>query len=152
MTAQRGGLRRVRIVAVSAVLVVGAGGCFSKPKRPVPVPPPVTLDIVSHAFADIDVYVVASPGASGLRLTTVSGFAKTTVHIRTMQLQPGGVLQMELHAIGSNSRWVTTSLSVSPGEHVVLEINSDANGDLSRSVLYPIPDDDSGGGPPPPAP
>ena len=151
MTARRGARGRTRLgVAVAAVLVA-VGGCLPKPKHPVPVPPPVTLDITSHAFNDVDVYILPSPGSSGLRLTTVTGFNKTTVHVRAMQLQAGGVLQLLLHAIGTNSRWVTPSLPVSPGEHVVLEINADAYGNLSRSVLYPLPDDDSGGGSVPPA-
>ncbi len=146
MTAQRVGLRGA-LLGVAATIFV-AGGCFGKPKHPVPAPLPVTLDIVNQAFADVDVYVLASSGGNGLRLTTVSGFAKTTVRLRPLQLQPGGVLQLELHAIGTNMRWVTMSLSVSPGEHVVLEIHSDANGNLSRSILYPLPDDDPGGGSP----
>jgi hypothetical protein len=47
---------------------------------------------------------------------------------------------------------VTPALPVSPGERVVLEINSDAYGNLSRSVLYPLPDDGSGDGPGAPSP
>ncbi len=150
MTAQRGA-RRSALLGV-AVTLLAAGGCLAKPKHPVPAPLPVTLDIVSHAFADIDVLVVASPGSSGLRLTTISGFSKATVRLRTMQLQPGGVLQLELRAIGSNTRWLTTALPVSPGEHVVLDISADANGNLSRSMLYPLPDGDQGGGGPAPRP
>ena len=148
MTALRGGRRGALMGVVATALV--AAGCFGKPKHPVPTPLPVTVTIVSHAFADVDVFVLPSPSASGMRLTTVSGFAKATVRLRAMQLQPGNILQMELHAIGTNTRWITTSLPVSPGEHVVLEINSDANGNMSRSVLYPLPDSDSGGGSAPP--
>ncbi|MGH7689796.1 MAG: hypothetical protein ACREN3_09345 [Gemmatimonadaceae bacterium] len=150
MTARRsGGWSALLAVAATAAL---AGGCFSKPKHPVPAPLPVTLQIVSHAFADIDVYVLPAPGVSGIRLTTVSGFSKATVRLRTMQLQPGNVLQLQLHAIGSTADWLTAALPVSPGDRVILELNSDATGNLSRSVLYPLPDDNPGGGSAPPPP
>ncbi len=150
MTALRGGRGSALLGVVATALV--AVGCFGKPKHPVPAPLPVTLSIVSHAFADVDVSVLPSLGAGSMRLTTVSGFSKATIRLRATQLQPGGVLQLELHAIGTNTQWFTTALPVSPGDHVVLEINSDANGNMSRSVLYPLPDSDSGdGSAPPPA-
>lgn len=147
MTARWGGRRTALLgmVASACVLV----GCFAKPKHPVPAPLPVTLEIVSHAFADVDVYVLPSPSASGMRLTTVSGFSKATVRLRPLQLQPGGVLQLELHAIGTTTQWVTAALPVSPGDHVMLEINSDATGNLSRTVLYPLPNPDGGDAPMP---
>jgi hypothetical protein len=57
-----------------------------------------------------------------------------------MQLQPGDILQVQLHAIGSTSRWTSPALSVLPGERVALEINSDGYGGLGRTVMYPLPD------------
>lgn len=136
------GRRAVLAAALGAMTL--AGGCFRKPRHPVPEQEPVTLHIVSHAFADVDVYVMPSTSGGAMRLTTVSGFAKADVRIRTMQMQPGSVLQLELHAIGTTSRWQTNAVPMSPGEHAVLEINADAYGNLSRSLLYPIPDPDGG--------
>ena len=148
MPARRSARRSAMLAAVATALV--AGGCFSKPKHPIPEPEPVRLDITNHAFADIDVYVLPSANTGGIRLTTVSGFAKASLKLRPLQLQPGGVLQMQLHAIGTTTRWITSALTVSPGEHVMLEIHADANGNLSRSMLYPLPDGDGDGGRPPP--
>ena len=125
-------------------LVIGAlawSACGRKGGPPVPEPPPVSLEIHNHGFADVDVYVVPSPGAaSSVRLTTVSGFASTTVSIRQLQLQPGNALQVQLHPIGSRVHWTSPQLSVSPGERVELDINADAAGSLVRTVLYPLPD------------
>ena len=149
MPARSDGVRRALLMtAATAVL---AGGCFRKPKHPTPAPEPITLEMVSHAFSDVDVYVLPSLSGGALRLTTVSGFGKASMRIRTMQLQPGYVLQLELHAIGTNTSWITPSLSVSPGERVRLDINSDATGNLSRSSLYPLPDEGGDGPPPPPS-
>jgi hypothetical protein len=129
------------------LVVAGAVACFGKPKHPMPALPPVRLEILNHAFADVDVFVLPSPSGTGLRLTTVNGSGRGNVSIRTMELQPGGILQLELHAVGSRTHWRTASLTVVPGEQVVLEIQSDAYGNLSRSTLYPGPD---GSEPPPP--
>jgi nitrous oxide reductase accessory protein NosL len=143
MTARSAGVRSAAL-AVMALAIVSAG-CFHSSKRPVPKPLPVQLEIRNHAFADMDVYVVPSPGSSSsIRLATVSGFAKASLTIRTSQLQPGNVLQIELHAIGSRSVWYSPQLAVSPGEHVMLEINADASGYLGRTLLYPLPDPDGG--------
>ena len=144
MRPRAGGIGRRVVLAASLGAMALASGCFRKSKRPVPEQEPVTLHIVSHAFADMDVYVMPSTAGGAMRLTTVTGFAKADVRIRTTQMQPGIVLQLELHAIGSTSRWQTNAVPMSPGEHAVLEINSDAYGGLSRSVLYPIPDPDGG--------
>jgi hypothetical protein len=150
MAARRGTVRGAVLAAVATVLAADA--CIAKPKHPVPAPEPVRMEIVNHAFADVDVYVLPSSGTSGIRLTTVGGFGKATLTVRPLQLQPGGILQLELHAIGSNRRWLTTALPVTSGEHVMLEIHADANGNMSRSLLYPLPDRDAGGAAPGPAP
>jgi nitrous oxide reductase accessory protein NosL len=128
-------------VLAGLALALLAAGCLPKSKHPMPAPEPISLEIHNHAFADVDVYVAPSGSGSGsIRLTTVSGFANATVRVRAMQLQPGDILQVQLHAIGSTSRWTSPALSVSPGERVALEINSDGYGGLGRTVMYPLPD------------
>ena len=146
----KGRLGGLRMAALGGGAAVSGGACFHSSRRPAPVPPPITVQILNHAFADMDVYVVQSPGSSSaMRMATVSGFAKSTVTVRVAQLQPGNVLQIELHAIGSRTVWYSSQLAVSPGEHVMLEINADGNGNMSRTLLYPLPDPDGGTAPTP---
>jgi hypothetical protein len=143
MSARSAGVRSAALAVIATAILTA--GCFHSSKRPVPKPLPVILEVRNHAFADMDVYVVPSPGtSSSIRMATVSGFAKATLTVRTSQLQPGDVLQIELHAIGSRSVWYSPPLAVSPGEHVMLEINPDASGYLGRTLLYPLPDPDGG--------
>lgn len=134
-------MRSAMRVAAALVIVLPAIGCMKASTRSAPVLSPVTLDIHNLAFADVDVYVVTSPGiASASRLITVTGFSKATVSVSVNHLQPGGILQLEMHAIGSRTQWLSPSLSVSPGEHVMLEVNVDAAGNMSHTLLYPAPD------------
>lgn len=133
-----GGVRRALFAAVAVAAVSGA--CFRKPKHPVPVPEPVLLDIQNHGFPDVDVYVLpsATPGGA-IRLASVSGFSKRSVHVRVSQLQPGFVLQLQVHAVGGIGSWISPAMAVGPGEHIVLEINTDATGNMNHSILYALP-------------
>ena len=134
-------MRSAMRVAVALVIVLPAIGCMKASTRSTPVLSPVTVDIHNLAFADVDVSVVTSPGiASTSRLVTVTGFSKATVSISMNHLQPGGILQLEMHAIGSRTQWLSPALSVSPGEHVILEVNVDAAGNMNHTLLYPAPD------------
>ncbi len=138
-----GGMRRA-LIAVVALAAVSTG-CFGKPKHPMPVPEPILLDIDNQGFSDVDVYVMPSPTLSGeIRLGMVSGFSKRAVRVRSRLLQPGLILQLDLHAIGGFARWISPAMAVRPGEHVVLQINTDATGNLNQSMLYVLPD--TGGG------
>lgn len=135
----------IRIVTLGAVVGLGlCAACFRAPRHAVPEPEPVTLEIQNHAFADMDVYAVTSAGGSpAVRLAMVTGLSSTRVSIRRAHLQPGGVLQLQLHGIGTRTQWVSPPLSVSPGERVALEINADATGNMSHTVFYPLPRIDS---------
>ncbi len=123
------------------MLALAAAACQRKGQAIEPEPEPVGLLVVNRGFFDVDVYVVMSTGASSaIRVGTVSGFSQTHFVLRPNQLQAGRVLQLRLHPIGTTVNWTTPTLSLSPGEQAELDINSDANGGLSRTVLYPLPD------------
>lgn len=140
--------RRVRVAGAAAVVgaLLLAGGCFRKGKGIHPAPDPVTLVASNRGFFDVDVYVLPSPSGNAMRLGTVTGFSEAKLLVRYNQLQAGGTLAVRLHGIGTVYVWDSPGLSVSPGERVALDIYTDADGRLSRSVLYPLPDLDPAGG------
>ncbi|MDE3220682.1 MAG: hypothetical protein KGO23_15050 [Nitrospirota bacterium] len=131
---------RVRgaLVAVAACGLLAAG-CFRKPKHPEPTPAPVVLEVHNRGFFDVEIYNLMPGGTTGLRLMGVTGFSTGQVAIRYMELQPGGILAVRVHAIGVPFSWTSPSLSLSPGDHAELDIYSDANGNMNRSTLYPLP-------------
>ncbi|MDE3129489.1 MAG: hypothetical protein KGL38_15880 [Gemmatimonadota bacterium] len=144
--AGHGAGRRRRAIGALAVLVGGllvSAGCFRKSKGVQPVPDPVTVVASNRGFFDVDVYVLPSTAGNALRLGTVTGFSEAKLTVRYNQLQAGGTLAVRLHGIGTSYVWDSPGLSVSPGERVALDIYTDADGRLSRSVLYPLPDVDS---------
>ena len=137
---------RVRgtLVAVAAIGLLAAG-CFRKPKHPEPAPAPVVLEVHNRGFFDVEIYNLMPGGTTGSRLMGVTGFSAGQVVIRYMQLQPGGVLAVRVHAIGVPASWTSPGLSLSPGDHAELDIYSDANGTMNRSTLYPLPGAGGGG-------
>ncbi len=131
-------------VVAAAMFVAAGAACFNKGKGIEPAPQPVVLLVSNRGFFDVDVYAMPSGPNSAARLGTVSGFSEAELVVRPTLLQPGGVLQLRLHPIGTSVNWVSPGLALSEGEQAKLEIYSDANGNLSRSVLYPLPDTTSG--------
>ncbi|HVA57666.1 MAG: hypothetical protein WBQ26_00660 [Gemmatimonadaceae bacterium] len=141
MTARQAWRRGAVIVA--AVFAVAAAACFRKGKGVEPARQPVVLVVNNRGFFDVDVYALSSSGASAARLATVTGFSVARLVVQPNLLQPGGVLQVRLHPIGTLVTWVSPSLQLSDGEHAQLDVYSDANGNLSQSVLYPLTDSTS---------
>ncbi|HUX35088.1 MAG TPA: hypothetical protein VMV51_14540 [Gemmatimonadaceae bacterium] len=137
--------RRRGLVAVVAIAVV-ASGCFWKGKGVQPEPAPIQLEVSNRGFFDVDVYAVASSSGagSGTRLATVSGFSTAQVTVLRRHLQPGGVLMVRVHAIGTTGSWLSPALSVLPGDRVALDVYSNADGTLSRTQFYSLPAQDPG--------
>lgn len=139
----RGTRRGWALAALAAAAL--ATGCLRKPKGVHPVQAPVTLEVSNRGFFDVDVYVLPSSSGNAMRLGTVTGFSAATLVVRYAQLQAGGTLAVRLHGIGTSYVWDSPGVSVSPGDRVALDIYTDADGRLSRSVLYPLPPGDSTG-------
>lgn len=133
------------LVAVVALAVL-ASGCFWKGKGVQPAPAPVQLEVSNRGFFDVDVYAVSSSSGagSGTRLATVSGFSTAQVIILRRHLQPGGVLMVRVHAIGTSGSWLSPALSVSPGDRVALDVYSNADGTLGRTQFYALPTPEPG--------
>lgn len=143
-------VRGAMVVAAVAAATV-TGGCFLKSRGVQPEPAPVVLEVSNRGFFDVDIYALTSSVGSGsrMRLGTVSGFSSLKLTLTPRYLQPGGVLVVRLHGIGTNVSWDSPGVSVGPGDHVALDIYADANGTLNRSQLFVLapPDTGWGGGP-----
>jgi hypothetical protein len=51
-------------------------------------------------------------------------------------LQPGGMLVVYVHAIGSRRSWLSPAVSVGAGTIACLDVYANSDGDLGRSMLY----------------
>ena len=143
---QRRGSGRGAQWAMGAVMLASlalAGGCFHKGKGVRPAPAPVVIEARNRGFFDVDVYVLPSAAGNAMRLGSVTGFSDASFVVRAAQLQAGGTLQVRLHGIGTAYIWDSPGVAVSPGDRVALDIYTDADGNLARSVLYPLASGDT---------
>ena len=121
--------------AAVVVILVAASGCrwLGSSGRAVP---QIPLAVRNNGFLDVNVFTVQSGGSNGARLGTVTGNSTATFHVRTTDLQAGDVLVVRVRAIGSNRSWLSPGVTVGPDVMAMLEVSSDASGNLTRSMLY----------------
>lgn len=127
-----------RFVTASALLValVATEGCNRKGSQ-APRGGAVALYVRNNAFLDVNVYSLPTIGIdSRIRLGTVTGHSTAQFTVPSTALRPGGVLVVYLHAIGSNTYWVSPSVLVDPTQAGCLDIYANPDGSLSRSSLY----------------
>jgi len=108
-----------------------------------------SLVVRNRGFLDVNVYSVQSLGGAQARLGTVVGASTATFPLHAHDLQPGGLLLLRIHAIGSRQWWTSPSVSIGDGVMAVLDVNTDMFGDCSTSSLHTILTSDSTGTPPP---
>lgn len=131
-------MSRVRRL-VSAVTLVGAlltlAGCNRTSQAPRG--GEVALFVRNNAFLDVNVFSLPTTGIdTRIRLGTVTGHSTQQLSVPAIALRPGGVLVLYLHAIGSNSYWVSPAVMVDPTQAACLDIYADPGGDLGRTSLY----------------
>ena len=143
--------RSVSSRAIRALTVLGSIG-LAAPSCTLGRPEPVISSLVvrNRGFMDVNVYALRSLGADQARLGTVVGASTATFPLHSHDLQPGGLLMLRIHPIGGTRWWTSPSVSVGDGVMAVLDVNTDAFGDCSRSSLYTIITTDSLGTIPPP--
>jgi hypothetical protein len=112
--------------------------------QPAPIPEPISLVVRNQGFFDVNVYVLSAPSGPAIRLGTVSGNTIARLKVQPGNLQMGYTLVLRLHAIGSSFWWDTPAVTMDPSSIARLDINSDPNGNLSRSTLYLSVDDSTG--------
>jgi hypothetical protein len=103
---------------------------------PGPSAPAVTLLVQNRGYFDVNVWVMRSPVARGARLGLVTGGSSQRFRVRDTDLQPGGLMVLQVRAVSGRTTWTTPSLSVNAGTVATLDLIATASGDLSQSRFY----------------
>ncbi|HEX4933715.1 MAG TPA: hypothetical protein VFV33_11085 [Gemmatimonadaceae bacterium] len=137
-------MRTSRQLAVALALcsvLVSAQGCH-RGMRQAPEAGPVALSIRNNAFFDVNVWALPTMGITPrVRLATVGGNSRVQLSVQPSSLRAGGVLVLYLHAIGTRYYWTSPPVMVSPDLVACLDIQSNPDGNLTRSTLYTLPKD-----------
>jgi hypothetical protein len=134
-------LRRASLRPTAVGLLVGGLALVSAScnlGRTAPEPVATSLVVRNRSVFDVNVYTMASPVGSPMRLGTVVGASTATFPLHARDLAAGGVLVVRIHAIGSNLSWTSPGVSVGPDMLAILDVNSDPFGDCSSSNLHTI--------------
>lgn len=127
--------RLVPVAALAAALLALAG--CNRYTSQAPQGGAVALHVRNNAFLDVNVFSLPTTGIdTRIRLGTVTGHSSLELTVPSTALRPGGILVLYLHAIGSNSDWVSPAVLVDPTQAACLDIYANPDGDLSRSSLY----------------
>ena len=123
---------RVAMLNLGVLLMVV--GCLGP--RSAPAPELTSLVVHNRSTFDVDVFTVPSLLARAMRVGSVPANASATFPLRSRDLQPGGFLAVQLHAIGTRTSWTSDAVPLSEDEIAVLDVNANSFGDCSASVLY----------------
>ena len=126
-------VRSAIAVPLSLSLLAGACGKHIATNQPVEKLP---LLVNNRGYYDVTVYVLKSPGTSGVRVGNVSGSSTASLSVRLTDLQAGGRLVLRVRAIGSRREWISPALSIGTGATARLNVFSTNSGDLSQSSLF----------------
>lgn len=103
-----------------------------------PEPATTSLTVRNRSFFDVDVFAVPSSVARPTRLGTVTSGSTATFPLHRRDLEFGGSLTVEVHAIGARGSWTSDAVAVGGDEVAILDVHADSFGDCSASVLYTI--------------
>jgi hypothetical protein len=115
----------------------------SFPPRSTPIAPLTQLVVRNSGYFDVNVAVIASPGAPARRLGTVVGTTKASFPIRASDLQYGQYLRVEVHTIGTRESWMSEPMSVDGDVVAVLDVHTNPWGGCSQSTLHVVAISDS---------
>ena len=101
-----------------------------------PTGPAVTLVVENRGFFDVNVFVMRSPATRGRRLGSVTGGLSETFRVPETELQPGGLMVVQVRAIAGRTVWNSPSLAVNPGSVARLDVIATSSGSLSQSQFY----------------
>ena len=117
----RTGLRALKMVMVAALALAGACSLNrnenEEPAEPVP---PTRLRVENQAFLDMTIYVYRS--SQRVRLGTATGNSTTRLTIPANIIFGATALRFQADPIGGNRAPITSEITVSPGDEVVLTI------------------------------
>jgi len=126
----------LHITMPATAIAIIAASCFRA--RTTAEPAATSLTVHNHSSFDVDVFTIPSSMARPTRLGTVASNSTATFSLYPRDLQPGGFLSVEVHAIGARGSWVSDVVAVSSEELAVLDVDADLFGDCSASVLYTV--------------
>jgi len=121
---------------VTLGFALAASSCVGRAVAPEP--DVSSLVVRNRSVFDVNVYAVPSPVGPVVRLGTVVGTSNASFPLRRHHLQPGGLLAVRLHAIGTRTSWTSAGVAVGSDMLAVLDVSADAFGDCSTSSLYTI--------------
>ena len=95
------------------------------------------LAVQNSSEFPVNVFAMPSLPSARIRLGSISALSSGQLSLPQSAIGPGGTLKVVVDAIGSNTNWVSPSITVSSDTRPCLRVQSDASGDLGRSTLYP---------------
>jgi len=131
---QRATLHSLAVTGL-VILAATAAACYSDPQT-VPAPARTQFVVRNDGFYDANVYVALSDGRKGWRLGTVTGNSARVFELRAIDLQPGDVLRVRVHPIGTRVDWLSPAVIVGSDEIPELRLIADARGALDMSSFY----------------
>lgn len=129
--------RRMRLL-FSCVALLGAAALLPSCRRGVPGPsaPAVTLVVENRGYFDVNVFAMRSPMTRGRRLGSVTGGMTQTFRVPETELQPGGLMVVQVRTIAGRSVWNSPRLAVNPGSVARLDVIATSNGSMIQSQFY----------------
>lgn len=123
-----------RIVAAFSAWVAVVSACGLLPSRRSesdnsPIKPEITVEIESHNWSDIVIYLMN--GNQSQRLGMVTGLSTAHFEFPYRRLSTGGNVRLRADPVGGSASYTSETLLVQPGQGVKWTLESD----LSRSFL-----------------
>jgi hypothetical protein len=125
--------RRRLLTALLTLLPTVLAACRGGTRGATPLT--ITLVVENRGFYDANVYAVRSAGSSGARIGTINGNTTKIFRVRDSDLQAGGLMVLQVRAIGGRTSWTSPALLVDTRSVARLDIVSSGT-DLSQSQLY----------------
>jgi hypothetical protein len=126
--------RRTALLLLLGTLA-GTSACFSKGASGSG-QQSVILIANNRGFYDVNVYAVRSAQTLGRRLGTVTGNSSSTLKVPTTELQPGGMLVVQVRSVGGRFTWYSPAVQLGTGVVARLDVIQTANGSLGQSQMY----------------
>lgn len=107
-------------------------------------PGSMTLAVQNSSEFQVNVFAVPSLPSARIRLGTVSALSSGRLTLPQSALGAGGALKVMVDPVGSTTQWTSQTVNVSADLRPCLRVQSDASGDLGRSMLITGPGDNAG--------
>ena len=117
-------------------MLASSTACFSKNASGAGGQDTVILVANNRGFYDVNVYAVRTAQALGRRLGTVTGNSTATLKVPVSELQPGGMLVVQVRSVGGRFSWFSPAVQLGTGIIARLDVIQTANGALTQSQMY----------------